>query len=663
MILIFFILISLAYPLFAQEIQFQQEQHPFPVTFYGVEPQLGFTAANSYYHHDFGDLDNDEDLDLIVGADFGREYYFENIGTEQQPIFQIVETQIVVPFSGYICQAPTFCDIDNDNDFDIFIVGFDGYIIYFENIGGSNSPDFILADSSFEDIDIIEGCVSEFFDIDNDGDFDLFLGGGYGPYGGKIYYYENVGSPFNPDMEYVTSYFDSIDVGKNAAPEFCDIDGDGDYDLFVGCEDGTVWYYENIGDSVNYDFEYVTNNYFNIDIGRMSVPRFCDIEADGDFDLFVANESGGFTNALEGDIAFYENIGSQTDPVFDFVTGQYLFMDMSCTASPYAIDIDDDGILELLVGIIGGPIVYFENEGTQTDPYFIFTDSSFLNLNITYSPVLSFGDLDADGDWDMVVYRGGFSDFVDMYENTGTSSNPCFEFNCNIAYGSNWLGGGVDLCDIDSDGDLDLFIGDGYNRVQYWENIGDPYQPRFEFHIENYLNQPYITGSMYPRFNDIDNDGDYDLIMGHGYSSGSSNHIIFWQNIGNPNIANFVIADTIATFPPATVLSPRPCLDDIDYDGDDDMFVGDGGGAMLFYRNLENPLQPTVTISIQGSDVILTWSQVANAVEYRIFYQNIPYFTPSGTPQVTVFPPDTSWTDFGALGEGKRYYRMVVEGE
>lgn len=40
-----FILLVAVSQLSAQELQFQQEQYPFPVTFYGVEPQLGFTAA------------------------------------------------------------------------------------------------------------------------------------------------------------------------------------------------------------------------------------------------------------------------------------------------------------------------------------------------------------------------------------------------------------------------------------------------------------------------------------------------------------------------------------------------------------------------------------------------------------------------------------------
>ena len=69
----------------AQELQFQQEQYPFPLTFYGVEPQLGFTASSAYYYHDFGDLDNDGDWDIIIGSSYDSQYYFENIGSQNNP--------------------------------------------------------------------------------------------------------------------------------------------------------------------------------------------------------------------------------------------------------------------------------------------------------------------------------------------------------------------------------------------------------------------------------------------------------------------------------------------------------------------------------------------------------------------------------------------------
>ena len=106
---------------------------------------------------------------------------------------------------------------------------------------------------------------------------------------------------------------------------------------------------------------------------------------------------------------------------------------------------------------------------------------------------------------------------------------------------------------------------------------------------------------MYPRFTDIDHDSDFDLFMGHSYGTGYDNYIVFWRNNGSPQVANFYMDDTLFLFPAGTLVGPRPCLADIDDDGDDDMFVGEAGGAMLFYRNMEfnsvNPLREMTAYS------------------------------------------------------------------
>ena len=568
----------------AQELLFEQEQYPFPVTFYGVEPQLGFMAARSHYHPDFGDIDDDGDFDLIIGSNSGFEYFFENIGSDIYPEFQYSTNQYVITVDDYMYMPPLFCDIDNDDDMDLFISAFNGFVTFYENIGTPESAEYILSDTTFAGISTSGRSSLDFVDIDNDNDFDLFLGAGWSSESGRLYYFLNDGTPEIPDFTFVTDYFLEIDVGDDSAPEFCDINGDGDYDLFIGCEDGTVWYYENIGTPDSFNFEYVTDYYDNIDVGNMSVPRFCDIDGDGDFDLFVANESSGGAVGFTGDMDYYENIGTSLNPDFQFVTGQYLFMDMSGSASPYAIDIDDDGILELLTGITSGQIVLMENSGQPDDPSLYFAESAFCGLSLNYQPVLSFSDLDGDGDFDLIATRGGFNDYVDMYENTGNAANPQFAFWQNIASGDDWQGGGCDICDIDGDNDFDLFFCDGYNRIHYYKNIGDSLNPVFRFETENYLNQPYMGGYLFPRFNDIDHDGDFDLIMGQNYTD---TYIIFWRNIGSAHNANFVIEDTLAYYEYPEVLSLRPCLGDIDGDGDDDMFVGEAGGAMLFFRNQE----------------------------------------------------------------------------
>ena len=102
-----------------------------------------------------------------------------------------------------------------------------------------------------------------FVDIDHDGDNDLFVGKA----DGRIAFFLNQGSIADPFFRLMTENFVVIhegideksnathtqtilDVGNNAAPEFVDIDSDGDFDLFVGSEDGHIFHYENRGNQL-----------------------------------------------------------------------------------------------------------------------------------------------------------------------------------------------------------------------------------------------------------------------------------------------------------------------------------------------------------------------------------------------------------------------------
>ena len=577
---------------FAQQIVFEREQYPFPVTFYGVEPHFGFVDAGKYYHHDFGDIDNDGDFDIIIGTSFGQEYFAENIGTPQQPDFQLITNQYVDPGDDNFVDAPAFVDIDNDGDLDLFTGFGGGYIVFFRNLGTPDSAVYELESDNYLNYILSSRPTLAFIDIDGDNDFDFFAGSTLSTFD-QIYFFRNEGTPDSADFVYVTDNFAGVSVDHFACPEFCDLDDDGDYDMFVGCEEGTIWYYENTGDSVNYNFVYRTNYYGGFNVGQSSMPRFCDIDDDGDFDLFIAHEGGENIGTFEGDMSYYENIGSPTEPEFAFITGNYLWIEMSGRSSPALVDIDADGSTEMLVAIGQGQIIEFRNYGTNSEPEYAFEDSAYFNgFYSYYGPKIVFGDLDSDNDYDLIIGAGDFSGYyLKFYFNSGNPSNPEFSVTPDrvivASQTSNVFPG---LCDIDGDSDLDLFFGTRPSLLIFYENIGDPYNPNFQLMSEDYLNTSGPYGTLSPRFSDLDFDGDYDLVLAHSFDSGTSNYITHWRNDGTPTSASFVLIDTIDYYEPAEVLHLSLELFDIDDDGDDDLFVGEGSGGMLFYRN-ESELQ------------------------------------------------------------------------
>ena len=290
--------------------------------------------------------------------------------------------------------------------------------------------------------------------------------------------------------------FVSISSNYGSKLDFADLDSDGDQDLvFVGFY--SIYYFENTGTADSPDFTQLTgtanlldgiNNqfqYFVID------HALADLDNDGDVDLIVAD--------LWGTIAYYENTGTATSPDFTRRTGaanplDFIDKGIHSSLAPELADLDDDGDVDLVLGDFHGNISYFENTGTAATPVFtqLIGEASPLDGIFDEStrrqepnPVLA--DLDGDGDMDLIIGEVYDRQLIfNYYENTGTASNPEFTRRTDTANPVKYIPGRLhladlapELVDIDDDGDLDLAFGSFDGGIHYAENAGTATNPDF----------------------------------------------------------------------------------------------------------------------------------------------------------------------------------------
>ena len=270
-----------------------------------VNPFMLTTLSSGEAKPTLVDLDNDGDLDLVSGADDGNFYYAENIGNNTAPVFGTLQ---VNPFGMSKVQdysVPDFVDIDNDGDLDLLTgQGSPVAILYMENIGTNSAPVFDSLQTnpfgiSFGTIMDYETKIAA-ADLDNDGDFDIMVGTGYG----QILYFENTGTASVAAFSaFQSSPFGISNSATYAELSWADLDGDGDLDLGISDNNGIFTYFENTGTVSLPAFAAGQTNPFGIQPGYgYTGTAFADLDGDNDLDLLKG--------VTDGNLWYQENINS-----------------------------------------------------------------------------------------------------------------------------------------------------------------------------------------------------------------------------------------------------------------------------------------------------------------------------------------------------------------
>ncbi len=452
----------------------------------------------------FADFDFDGDLDLTAQNSDDPDhisYFRNNVG-------QLAFLNLLSAIGGgYVTSSsvmtPTFADIDNDGDLDFFTGNMVGSLTYYENTGLYNGiPQFEFITDSWQGIYIVGGTRTDdrhgasaitFIDLDGDGDLDLSWGDYFQQ---SLYIIWNSGSAQSPDMIEVTTEYPPeepiISAGQNM-PTFADLDGDGDEDLYVTVLSGAYgnqlvnnfYYYENTGSNANPEYVYITNNYFPmLDVFSNSSPDLIDIDSDGDLDLFVANQYDLSETPWVGKIHFFRNTGNNINPIYEEESTSLLNENMGQMLTPEFGDLDGDGDIDLLVGDFNGFIQYFENTSSGSSLSFTFIEYVG-NIDLSGNSVPTLGDLDMDGDLDLLI--GQLNGSLIFYRNLGTTSAYYFQEETfdDIQVGSN---SAPELFDIEGDGDLDLVLGSAVEELLLYQNQSNN---NFQFAFD--------TGMLIPR--------------------------------------------------------------------------------------------------------------------------------------------------------------------
>ena len=200
--------------------------------------QIGSHATTRCY-----DWDQDGDTDLLVGGGDGRLWLFRNTPATRRPTLAVKEAITAGKRQrwGTSYTGLALAHVVGDSLPDLLVSHSDNQLSIHENVGRANRPRFAETPQSFT---VQKGCQGRFdiADWNNDGLLDLVTGA----FGGQLVWHPNRGSKVQPSFGPGES-FHGITRAYNSHPRILDFNQDGQLDLLLGTNWGSVLLFLNQG--------------------------------------------------------------------------------------------------------------------------------------------------------------------------------------------------------------------------------------------------------------------------------------------------------------------------------------------------------------------------------------------------------------------------------
>ncbi|MCA3281940.1 MAG: VCBS repeat-containing protein [Roseomonas sp.] len=314
-------------------------------------------------------------------------------------------------------------------------------------------------------------------------------------------------------------------------------------------------------------------------------------------------------------------------PAFTALTGSanpFDGIDFGVRSTPSFVDLDGNGLLDLVSGAGDGTLQAWPNTGSATAPAFIFALSGwgnpFAGIDVGTRSTPSFVDLDGDGRLDLV--SGAEDGTLLAWRNTGSATVPAFTRMDGVSGRPANPFNGIDVgywskpsfVDLDGDGRLDLVAGANDGTLRAWRNTGSATAPAFMALTgsANPFNGIDVGFASTPSFVDLDGDGRLDLVSGELYGT-----LRAWRNTGSATAPAFTaLTGSANPFNGIDVsFSSTPSFVDLDGDGRLDLVLGDEGGTLQVWRNTTPLPSSTVSVTAQNDAPSVTSGGTASFAE------------------------------------------------